>query len=193
MSLRDETVRDELLVREIQSGRVSALDELVERWQGRLLAHARRLAENADDAWDVFQESWVAIVRGIRWLQDPASFRSWAYRIVTNKGRDWIARRNRERQRLHEPHQDATEGPAVAAAPDEADELHAALLALSIEHRMILSLRYLEQMSFDEIVMALGIPEGTVKSRLYYARCRLKAVLEQRERRVEPTEPTERT
>ncbi len=66
--------------------------------------------------------------------------------------------------------------------------MDAALSSLSAEHRTILSLRYLEHMSFDEIGIAVGIPEGTVKSRLYHARNQLKATMERQERRSEHSE-----
>lgn len=80
-----DDVYDELLVLRCQEGDQDALDELVARWQRRLFDHARRLTQQTDAAWDVVQEAWMAIVRGIGRLQDPASFRPWAYRIVTFK------------------------------------------------------------------------------------------------------------
>ncbi len=189
MTRSTDPIRDELLVLRCQDGELDALEELMERWQQRLWAHAARHADR-EAAWDVYQESCLAIVHGIRRLQDPASFRAWAYRIVTNKGRDHLARRQRQRRHRHQhQHLEQTNGllESVTARSGgdpmaETERLRVALDRLSPEHRAVLSLRYLDEMSFLEIADALGIPVGTVKSRLYYARNQLKQVLERQER-----------
>ena len=69
---------DELLVLRSQDGDRGALDELVNRWQGRFFRHACRLTANPDSARDAVQEAWIAIVRGLRRLDDPARFGPWA-------------------------------------------------------------------------------------------------------------------
>lgn len=78
-----EQILDELLVLRCQAGDRAALDLLVERWNPRLLRLARRLTQS-DDADEVVQEAWLAIVRGVARLQDPALFPSWALRIASN-------------------------------------------------------------------------------------------------------------
>lgn len=83
-----EQIADEILVMDCQSGRVGALEILVARWQKRLWRYAYGLTGDTEAAWDVTQDSWLAIIRGISRLNDPARFRSWAYRIVTNKASD---------------------------------------------------------------------------------------------------------
>jgi len=85
-----EQLIDEILVMDCQNGRVKALEILVSRWQKRLWQYAYRLTGNTEGAWDVTQESWLGIIKGIRKLNDPANFRAWAYRITTNKSIDWI-------------------------------------------------------------------------------------------------------
>ena len=90
-----EDIHDELLVMGCQDGDGQSLIALVNRWQPRLLCHAMRLTREHEAAMDVVQDAWVAIVRGIRRLDDPACFAPWVYRIVTNKCADWTRQRQR--------------------------------------------------------------------------------------------------
>ncbi|MHC5065267.1 MAG: RNA polymerase sigma factor [Planctomycetota bacterium] len=171
----DQPVLDELLVLQCQAGDGSALDELVQRWQPRLERHALRHCSDQEAARDICQEAWLAIVRGIRRLSDPALFRAWAYRIVANKSADWLRRRQRE------GHRTVAEEPASSPRADAEDSqalLQAALKSLPADRRGILELRYLEELSTAEIAHVLDIPEGTVKSRLHHARNHLREVLE---------------
>jgi RNA polymerase sigma-70 factor (ECF subfamily) len=130
-------------------------------------------------AWDALQEAWIGISRGIGRLADAAAFPAWAYRIVSNKCRDSIRRQQRRREaaevysdRMQRDEQEA------AAARQQHSTLKEALEQLSGPDRAVLSLRYEEQFDTAEIAGILGIPEGTVKSRLFYARQRLRTFLE---------------
>jgi RNA polymerase sigma-70 factor, ECF subfamily len=89
---------DELLVMDCQSGKTEALDMLVSRWQKRLWQHAYRLVGNTEAAWDITQQSWLGIIKGLQKLNDPANFRAWAYRITTNKAIDWIKKHKADKQ-----------------------------------------------------------------------------------------------
>ena len=92
MEKSPDAIYDELLVLRCQDGEEAALGDLVNRWQSRLLRFALQITDRRDAAADVVQESWLAIVRGIHKLDDPASFPKWAYRIVRNKSVDWTRR-----------------------------------------------------------------------------------------------------
>jgi RNA polymerase sigma-70 factor (ECF subfamily) len=177
---RSERVLDELLVLRCQDGEANAFEELVGRWQRKLLRHALHLTGDADGANDVVQEAWFAIVRGIGRIDDPARFPAWAYRIVTHKAADWVRKRQR-RQAV----EDALEPPRPTAVPeganDDVDALRAALRNLPRDARGVLSLHYLDGLGVRDIARALGIPAGTVKSRLFNARNKLKQVLERKE------------
>ena len=85
-----EQLVDEILVMDGQRGKVKALEILVSRWQKRLWQYAFHLTRNTDAAWDVTQESWLGIIKGLRKLHDPSNFKAWAYRITTNKAMNWI-------------------------------------------------------------------------------------------------------
>lgn len=173
-----DTILDEYLVVRCQLGDAEAFGHLVGRWQPRLLRHARCFTRDAEAARDVVQESWVAIVNGLRTLRDPASFRAWALRIVANKARDWVRRegaRRRARRRAG-----AESAPRRAEPPsDSVGRVRAGLQELEPGQRCVLTWHYLEGMTVTEIAEALGIPEGTVKSRLHYARNALRARLKE--------------
>jgi len=164
-----EQIADEILVMDAQSGRRVAFDILVLRWQKRLWWHAFHLTGRAEAAWDITQESWLDIVRGLTRLNDPAKFGSWAYRIVSHKAYDWRCRDGRERST--EIEQEDT--PAVAAEQgkhETAGDVHDILRRLPARAQVVLNLFYLEGFSLAEIASILGTPEGTVKSRLHAAR-----------------------
>ena len=156
-----------------QLGDAEAFGRLVQRWHSKILRHARYFTRDTEAARDVAQETWMAIVRGIRALDDPARFRAWAFHIVANKARDWIrgeqARRRVIRRVEAEPASDgATERDAI-------EQIRAGLAELEPSQRCLLTWYYLEEMSLGEIAEALDIPLGTAKSRLFYARNALRA------------------
>ena len=124
-------------------------------------------------AWDVTQESWLGIIRGIVSLDDPARFPSWAFRIVTHKASDWLQQRKRTRQPATGELEDQPMGNGSQRHETTID-LVSVLVRLPSESRSVLSLYYLEGFGIAEIASSLGIPEGTVKSRLHAARAAFK-------------------
>ena len=173
-------IEDELLVLRSQEGDAAAFDELVGRWQERLWRHAWRLTGREDAAWDVLQEAWMAITRGIGRLEDAGAFPGWAYRIVSNKCRDRVRCERRRREAVEEYADHVRRAEEGASGAEEGLDLKGALARLSGRDRAILSLRYEEGFDVAEIGRILDTPEGTVKSRLYYARQRLRKIMESR-------------
>ena len=180
MRKRSEQLRDELLVLGCQEGDEHAFAELVARWQQRLWRHACRLTENEEAAYDVLQEAWIAIGTGLPRLQDHMAFPAWAYRVVTNKSRDWL-RREQRRRKGHALYAETLQA-TTDIAPVTTHEFHVtvreALGHLSGPDRALLALKYEEGFDTAGIAEVLGIPEGTVRSRLHYARNRLRALME---------------
>jgi len=173
---RDRVI-DELLVMRCQEGNRESFDLLVRRWQRPLWRYARRLTGSNDAAWDVMQEVWIAILKQIRKLSDPAWFPAWAYRIVRNKCADHGRKASRQRQladamaQQQEPHDDPPrEGPG--------DAVKEALRELPPDKQELLTLKYGQDLSILEIAVVLGIPAGTVKSRLHHAREQMRRILE---------------
>ncbi|MEO0445315.1 MAG: RNA polymerase sigma factor [Verrucomicrobiota bacterium] len=156
-----------------QEGSSAALEELLRRWRPRLWIHAVHVVGNEDAAQDVIQEALVGIAQGIRRLDDPSRFRSWAYQIVTYKGRDWIRKQQRNRRLREEVASErevtSQEGPSTEAVTDVAE----ALQRVSSEHRDLLRLFYHLGLTVREISELQEVPEGTVKSRLHAARAEL--------------------
>ncbi len=173
MAEETEQLIDEILVMDAQTGSVKALEALVSRWQKRLWRYAYDLTGRTDAAWDVTQDGWLGVIRGIRRLQDPAHFKAWAYRIVTNKANDWM-RREMRKARLQpeaaEPQIAGGETPEIETANDLRDLLR----RLSDRSRAVLTLHYIEGFDVAEMASILRIAKGTVKSRLHTARKELK-------------------
>jgi RNA polymerase sigma-70 factor (ECF subfamily) len=172
------SVLDEYLVVQSQMGDSRAFARLARRWHPRLLRHAYHFTQDADAARDVTQETWLAVVRGLRSLSDPARFRAWILRIVANKARDWIRREQARRLATRRAEPPAVEDESTAAS-DVIRRVRNGLRRLEPDQRLVLTCHYLEEMSVREIADALSIPEGTVKSRLYHARKALRSHLEE--------------
>lgn len=170
MSNKLDYIQDQLLVMDAQRGNADAMTRLVERWQKRLWCHALRLVSDQQAAWDVIQQSWLSIIKGIRRLNDPECFKPWVYRIVTNKALDWMRKRKKGAQLSMD---DIAEPQAVPATETGIGEL---LGKLDMKKKLVICLHYLEELSIPEIAAALRVPAGTVKSRLHAARNDLKAL-----------------
>lgn len=167
-----------LLVVRAQTGDQAAFEEIVRRYHARLLYFVRRMVSDYSSADDVLQDVWLAVHRQLPQLRSPETLRVWLYRIA----------RNRAFQTMRQPrHHDEPELMDCIAAPDadepqftaaDADRLHAALNRLSPAHRETLTLRFLEQLSYEELAETTDCDLGTVKSRLYYAKRAIKNELE---------------
>ncbi len=179
-SNRSTQITDELLVLECQRGDPRALDRLVERWNKRLLVHAFRLVGEQEGAKEVVQEAWLAVVRGVQKLQDPSRFRPWVFQIVTHKAADFVRKAQLQRRSEAELRARAESSAALdnAERKDDDDTMQRALARLPPDSRAILALLYIEEMSVVEIAQVLGVPAGTVKSRLHSAREQLKETIE---------------
>ena len=163
-------IQDQLLVMDAQDGSSQAMEKLVERWQERLWKYAYRLTCDNQAAWDVTQQSWIGIIKGLRKLNDPANFKPWAYRITTNKAANWIKKKCKERKLSID---DIDQPPQSVDKEIGIKEL---LKKLDIKKRVVLEMYYFEELSVSQISTALKIPKGTVKSRLANARKELKVL-----------------
>jgi RNA polymerase sigma-70 factor (ECF subfamily) len=172
---------DEYLVSLSQSGSIEALDGLARRWTPRLLRYVARVLGGSGDcaeaARDIVQDTWVGAIRGLRGLRDPAQFPAWIYGIATRKCADSI-RANTRRRRLDVQMAAGEPSKRVGSPTSEQQiDLATAIRALPPIHRAAVHLFYREELSVEEIASVLGIPAGTVKSRLHHARDALKRQL----------------
>ena len=166
---------DELLVVMAQRGDKSALERLYRRWNARLVRAARRYTGSEDLAGDLAQECWIAILKGLRRLRDPARFRSYAFGVLHRRGADHVRTVIRERERTGDAPPDQDEA-APATQPDEL-AITQAFAALPADQRLAAHLHFAEGLTLAEIAEVQQIPEGTAKSRLFHARRKLKAAL----------------
>lgn len=154
-------------------GDKQAFGLLYQRWHSRLLRLAGRLTKNPDEARDVMQDTALTIARDIHKLRDPARFSAWAYTIVRRRAADHINRAVQSRRPASE-----LEPPSPNLNMENAISLRQALLRLPEVDRLMLKLFYLDGLRGSEIAAALGIPIGTLKSRLFTARNKLKLIYE---------------
>lgn len=168
MNEEHSDIEDQLLVMGAQDGDPAAMDQLIGRWQKRLWQHAFRLTADHQGAWDITQNTWLGIIKGLRRLHDPADFKAWAYKITTNQSINWMKRRKSGKER---PLAQVEQLEQRKSSDMGVEEL---LQKLDVKKREVLCLYYFEQLSVSEISVALSIPGGTVKSRLHNARRELK-------------------
>lgn len=177
--IEKEAIYYELLVLRCRRGQSDAFEELVKRWERRLFYYIRRLIDDEQDAWQVLQQTWLEALRGIRKLREPRKLPAWLYRIARNTA---ISHLRTEYARQALLAQSATDCSIVDGednlAFEDAEQVHYGLGRISLHHREVLTLFFLQDLRLEEIAAVLGIPVGTVKSRLNYAKRALKAVLE---------------
>lgn len=173
-----ERLFDDYLVASARLGDRKAFGLLAERWHGRLVAHAWRLLGNEDGAREAVQDAWTEIVRGLPGLQHARAFPAWAYRIVSRRCARQIGQ-DRKRRHLANSISAQPEVPVPEAeAVSDIDRLRAAIRQLPAGQRAAVALFHLEEMSVAEVAVALGVPAGTVKTRLMHARKKLRATLQ---------------
>ena len=165
-------IENQLLVMAAQDGDAEAMEKMVRLWYKKLWQYVFRLTSDIHAAWDITQQCWLEIIKGLKKLNDPASFRPWVYRIATNKSIDWLKNKSKD-QHIN---LDSIEIDCY----QKNDDLRVKELtqALKNDSRAVLSLYYFEQLSIPEISIVLNIPQGTVKSRLFKARGELKQLWE---------------
>jgi RNA polymerase sigma-70 factor (ECF subfamily) len=158
---------DLTLILRAQQGERDALDELLRRHQERLYRYIAGVVGAPATAEDVLQETFLRIARKLRWLSEPGYFRAWSFRIASRE-----AFRALRAQRPNVPLENIDESRLPVDAPSlsraELDELRGTVAALSPGSRAVIQLHYFEELSLDEVALALDIPLGTVKSRLAY-------------------------
>lgn len=167
---------DAALVQAALEGCDQAFASLIDRYRQVVFGTVWSLLQDFDDAEDAAQEAFVLAYRHLNDLKSPEKFSSWIYSIATNVGRKWLGKRRLERQRFIRLEQAAE----MAFRPEEEKEslhpgaLREAFEVLSVEDRATATLFYLVGLDQGQVADILGIPLGTVKSRLHRSRNQLK-------------------
>lgn len=183
-------MQDELLIRRAQRGDADAFEQLLLEHQKNVYNLCYRMAGNPDDAMDLSQETFLRAWRCLDQYQFASAFSTWLYRLCSNICIDFLRKRRRQ-QTVPLTFEDADGEEQTYAVPDPAplpeeqvelkltrEILQAAMAQLLPEHRAVLQLRVVNEMSYEQIADVLDIQIGTVKSRLSRARNQLKKILE---------------
>ena len=171
---------DEQLVRRATHGDHAAFCALADRYSLYLFRVARSLVGDDTDAEDVVQQTLTGAFRGLSGFRGRASVKTWLTGIAVRQAAKWRQSRQRSKAVSIDAVDATMDGsgvrPATAAVDSQIDAT-TILAKLPPEHRQVLVLRELEGMSYEEIANTLGIPRGTVESRLHRARLELKGLL----------------
>lgn len=177
---------DAELCRRVGAGDDRAFERLVERYQHRIYAFCARLLGDRAEAEDVAQEVFLTLYRNAAEFRGESSFSTWLYRIAKNQALNrikYLDRRGRKQRQqsgaspLDGPDQPEARPDALLEGGQTAALVQAAIGELEVEHRAVLVLRDLEDLSYEEISAATGLPIGTVKSRIHRGRTALAARL----------------
>ncbi len=182
---------DAEMLRAVRAGDPTAYRGLVEKYQGRLYTLVYGMIRNREDARDLTQEAFVKAYRSLDTFRAEAGFYTWLYRIAMNLTIDFARKRKRRGQiaefdeniaqrdedgDIAEVHEEESPGRILERKQTLA-RIMDAMEQLPEDQRQVVLLRELDGLSYKEIADAMGIPEGTVMSRLFYARKRLQKLL----------------
>lgn len=184
---------ERLLVSRSKAGDIAAFEELIGAYQKKIFNLAYRIIGNYDDAADLAQEALIRIFRSIGGFKEQSSFSTWIYRITTNVCLDEIRKRKSKKEYSLDEEVQVDDGQlkrqvmSEDPGPDEVYEreelrnmVKNAIDKLPEEQKLVITLRDIQGLSYDEIAEVLDCPGGTVKSRINRARQALKKVLSSR-------------
>jgi len=174
-----------MLVAAFQKGDDRAFEEIVNRYKIRLMRLAQSVVHNEEDAWDILQEALVKVYKKLKTFKGASKLYTWLYRVVMNHAIDKVRRRPKvvitsTEDLLHEMSDKSVDSrPDTKALNKELKEqIFKAVDSLPEKHKKVVLLREVEDLSYKEIAEVLNCSEGTVMSRLYYAREKLRELLE---------------
>ena len=185
---------EQILIKRIKDGDLAAYETIVSRYWDRTYARVIQLLNNRQDAEEVTQDAFIRAQRGLESFRGEASFGTWLYQIATNLARNrywyWFRRKRDQSFSIDQPLSDDSdmtledfmpseqESPSQYAITQEfVDRVAICMDELSEQHREVLVLRNIENMSYDAIADRLGLSVGTVKSRIARGRERLRDLM----------------
>jgi len=191
---QEQATHDQALVARFKGGDASAFDEMVTLYWDRIFSRSYKLLNNREDAEEVTQDTFIRAQKGLENFRGDASFSTWLYQIATNLARNkywyWWRRKRSASLSLDQSLSEDSSATLVDILPSESetpgdatltqefvDEVAAGMQRLSPQHREILVLRNVNNLSYEEIAEELKISVGTVKSRIARARESLRVEL----------------
>lgn len=183
-------VEDAELVKQAKAGDMAAYDELVRRYQERIYATIYHMTSNHEDANDLAQDAFIKAYKALKNFKGDSSFYTWVYRIAVNRTINFLKqRKNRYHMSLNDLDFNVENDPDLVAFVSEntpqrdaglaelQEKLNEALQKLSEVHRMVVVLHDVQGVPHEEISKMMDCNVGTVRSRLFYARQQLQAIL----------------
>lgn len=166
------------LVERAQAGDEDAFTQLAAQSADRAYALACRILREPSAAEDATQQAMLTAWQRLRTLREPARFEAWLYRILVNACRDELRRRRSWESKLRLGESSAMGDRDTAVSVAQRDELDRAFAKLSVEHRAVVVLHHYLGWTTSEIAAGLGVPSGTVSSRLHYGVAALRSAIE---------------
>lgn len=189
-------VREALLLRRLRERDERAFEEIVLLYRDRVFGLIVRMVGNREEAEDLAQEVFITVLKSIETFRGESKFSTWLYRIAANHTKNRLKYLSRRAYKATAEFDDAAEravqrgeapGTLRATTPEAAMAgaqiervVQAAIAELDEDHRELVVLRDMEELSYEEIVAITGLNEGTVKSRLHRARTALKELVAKR-------------
>ena len=179
---------DAALVKKAQNGNMDAFEELVKKYEGKVYSIAYRMLALSEDARDAAQEAFLKAFRSLKGFRGDARFSTWLYRITNNVCLDYLRKRDHRELSLEydvgggDGEYQTMDIPAdvdvesVVEAGEFSELIQKAIKSLPDQHRTMIVLRDVQELSYMEISTLLNLPEGTVKSRINRARRHLREI-----------------
>ena len=165
---------DEIAIEKCGNGEREAFRHLVEKYQRQAVSHATAILGSREDALDAAQEAFIDAFKALKQFDSSRPFYPWFYVLLRNRCFK-LAARKRETESIDET---VIVAPNSTAQSERILALENALRSLDMEDREIVTLKYFDGLSYNELAERLQIPKGTVMSRLFHARKKLQAKLE---------------
>jgi RNA polymerase sigma-70 factor (ECF subfamily) len=165
-------MEDVLLIEKCKKGDMQAYEKLVKKYMKKAYNVALYYTKNPTDAWDISQQGFVNAWKGIKRFNTNSPFFPWLYAIIKNEALSRYKREKKENKKREKtlPLKTINSPEEYLEKKEKIQTLKEALSKLDEEKQEIIYLRHYADMSYKEISETLGLPEGTIMSRLYYAR-----------------------
>ncbi|HEU4477256.1 MAG TPA: sigma-70 family RNA polymerase sigma factor [Pyrinomonadaceae bacterium] len=163
---------DHSAIERCRAGENDAFRHIVEHYQAEAIGHATAILGNYEDALDAVQEAFIDAFQALDRLDLTRRFYPWFYVILRN--RCYKLAQSRKRREMSSSDEMVILAPAPSIRPEESMVLEQVMLELPIEDRELITLRHLDGLSYQELAERLQVPQGTIMSRLYHARKKLR-------------------
>lgn len=171
---------DEWLIQKYLDGHKDALALLIKRYHPKLIRIVRHQIGKSGPVEDIVQECWYSVIKKLSEIEVKISFQAWITGVARNKAVDWIREQKRLKKNSEEFKKNLNDQSETADKSDKKlRKIHAGVQHLSQSQQIVLRLFYLESLSLNEISEVLDLSQGTVKSRLFHAREKLKEIITQ--------------